>query len=85
MCDSLVSKDHVLIVYCPDKYIAQKMCNKAVDDSPVALELIHDWFATSKIIFTSKIFLLLCMHMKIYSTLTKILVMLHFLVMKWVF
>ena len=50
MCDSIVSEDHVLIVHCPDKYITQKMCNKAVDDSPVALKLIHDWFVTSKII-----------------------------------
>ena len=38
MCDRVVSEDPFLIVYCPDKYITQKMCNKAVDDSLAALK-----------------------------------------------
>ena len=33
MCDRVISKDHFLIIYCPDKYKTQKMCDEAVDDS----------------------------------------------------
>ena len=32
----------LLIVYCPDKYIVQKMCDEAVDDSIAVLKLIPD-------------------------------------------
>ena len=39
-----------LIVYCPDKYIIQRMYNKAVEDSLASLKLIPDWFFTSKMI-----------------------------------
>ena len=49
MCDRVVSKDPFLIVYCPDKYKTERMCDKAVD-SLAALKLIPDWFVTSKII-----------------------------------
>ena len=37
-------------MYGPDKYITQKMCNEAVDDSLATLKLIPNWFVTSKII-----------------------------------
>ena len=57
------------------------MCYEVVDDSLAALKLFPDWFVTSK---TIKDFLLICTQMKIYSTLMKFLVMLYFLVMKWV-
>ena len=50
MCDRDVSEDPSLIVYCPDKYITQKMCDEAVDDSVAALKLIPYWFVTSKMI-----------------------------------
>ena len=50
MCDRVVSEDPFLIVYCPDKYKTQRMCDEAVDDSLVALKLVPDWFITSKII-----------------------------------
>ena len=33
MCDRVVSENPFLIVYCPDKYVTQKMCDKAVDES----------------------------------------------------
>ena len=79
MRDSSVSEDPFLIVYCPDKYKTQRMCDKAVDDSLAALKLISYWFVTSKMI---KKFLLLCTQMKTYSTLMKILVMSYFLVLK---
>ena len=82
MCDSVTSEDLNFIVYCPDKYITQRICDEAVDDSLAALKLIPDWFDASKMI--SKI-ILLCAQMKIYSILMKILVMSYFLVMKWVF
>ena len=50
MCDRVVSEDPFLIVYCPDKYITQKMCDKAVNDSLVTLKLTPDWLVTSKMI-----------------------------------
>ena len=57
------------------------MCDEAVDDSLATLKFILGWFDISEMINV----LLLCTKMKIYSTLMNILVMLHFLVMKWVF
>ena len=57
------------------------MCDEGVNDCLAALKFILDWFVTNKII---KNFILLCMQMLIYSFLMKIL-MLHFVVMKWVF
>ena len=82
MCGRVVSEDPFLIVYCPDKYKTQKMCDKAVDDSLAALKLIPDWFVASKMI---KDFSLFFTQMKVYSTLIKILVLSYFLVMKWLF
>ena len=46
MWDRPVSEDPFLIVYCPDKYITQKMSDEAVD-SLAALKLNPDWFGTS--------------------------------------
>ena len=46
----VVSEDPFMIVYLPDKYKTQRMCDEAVDDSLEALKLIPDWFVTSKII-----------------------------------
>ena len=37
MRDRVVSEDPFLIVYCPDKYITQKLCDQAVDDSLATL------------------------------------------------
>ena len=39
-----------LIAYYPAKYIIQKKCDEAVDESLVALKLIPDQFVTSKVI-----------------------------------
>ena len=36
MCDTVVSEDPSLIVYCPDKYKTQRMCDEAVDDCQAA-------------------------------------------------
>ena len=46
----VVFEDPFLIVYCPDECQTQKMCDKAVDDSLVALKFILDLFVTIKII-----------------------------------
>ena len=35
------------IVYCPDKYITQKLCDEDVDESITTLKFITDWFVTS--------------------------------------
>ena len=48
--DRVISEDPFLIVYCPDKYKIQRICDKAVDDSPATFRLISDWFVTSKMI-----------------------------------
>ena len=65
MCDRVVYDDPFLNVYCPDKYITQKMFDKAVDYFIyTTLKIVPHWFVTSKMI---KNFLLLCMQMKIYS------------------
>ena len=37
MCDKVVSEVHFSVVYCPHKYITQKMCDEAVDYSLEAL------------------------------------------------
>ena len=50
MCDVVVSLYPFLIVYCPGKYITQKMGDEAVDDSLAALKLIPNWFFLSKMI-----------------------------------
>ena len=50
MSDRVVSEDPFLIIYCPDKFKIQRMCDEAVDDFLAALKLISDWFVTSKII-----------------------------------
>ena len=47
--DIVVSSYPFLVVYCPDKYIPQKMCDEA-DDSLAALKLIPNWFVTRKMI-----------------------------------
>ena len=52
MCDRVSSEDPFLIVYCPNKYKTERMCDEAVDDPLAALQLIPDWFVLSK---TSKI------------------------------
>ena len=39
-----------LIVYRPEKYKTQRICDGAVDDSLAPLELVPDWVVTSKMI-----------------------------------
>ena len=50
MCDRVASEYPFLIVYSPDKYKTQRMYDEAVDDSLATLNLILDWFITSKMI-----------------------------------
>ena len=48
MCDTVVSNDPLLIVYCPDKYITQKMCDEAVDEDPFLIVYCPDKYITQK-------------------------------------
>ena len=48
MCDTVVSNDPPLMVYCPDKYITQKMCDKAVDENPFLIVYCPDKYITQK-------------------------------------
>ena len=50
MCDRAVSDNPFLKVYCPDKYVTQKMSDEAVDDSLAGLALIPDSFVANKMI-----------------------------------
>ena len=49
MFDRVVCKYPFLIVYCPDKYKTQRMCDEVLMIL-AALKRIPDWFVTSKII-----------------------------------
>ena len=71
-----------MIKNCHDKYKTHEMCDKAVDDFLPALKFVPLWVVTNKMI---KKFILLYSQMMIYSFVMKILVMLHFLVMRWLF
>ena len=48
MCVKAVSEESFSILYCPDEYKTQRMCDEAVDKSLKTLKLIPDWFVTSK-------------------------------------
>ena len=58
------------------------MRDEAVDESPAVLKLITDWFVTSKII--KKLYTALHAENGLVF-LIKVLIMSHFVVMKWVF
>ena len=49
-CVTVFCEDLFLIVYCPDKYETQRMCDKAVDDCLAALKFVFDCFFISKMI-----------------------------------
>ena len=82
ICYKVLSEDPFLVLYCPDKYEIQGMCDEAVDDSITILKPVSDWFVTYNMI------------KKLYTTFyadenilyfNEDLVILYFLVMKWVF
>ena len=50
MCDRVTPEDPFMLVYCPDRYKTQKMCDEAADDCLAALKFIPDWFVTSKML-----------------------------------
>ena len=50
MRHSHVSEDPFPIVYIPNRYKTQRMCEKVVDDCAAALKLIPDWFITIKML-----------------------------------
>ena len=43
-------EDPLLIAYCPDKYVTQKISDEVADNLLATLKLIPDWFAKGKII-----------------------------------
>ena len=50
MCDRVISEDPFMLIYCPNRYKNQKMCNEGVDDCLTALKFIPNWFVTSKML-----------------------------------
>ena len=50
MCNSIISDDPFSITYVPDRCKTQQMCDNAVDGCLAALNLVPDWFVTSKMI-----------------------------------
>ena len=42
MCDSVGSEDPFMIVYCPDIYKTQRMCDQTTDDCLAALNFISN-------------------------------------------
>ena len=50
MCDTVISNGPSLVVYCPDNYKSQIMCEEAVYNCVAALKLVPDWFLLSEII-----------------------------------
>ena len=51
MCERVTSDDPFFyIVYCPNKHITQRMCDKVVDGCLAGLKLILHWFFTNKMI-----------------------------------
>ena len=50
MCDKVVSKKHIMLKYCADRYRTQKMCDKPVGAYLSALQFVLDWLVTSKML-----------------------------------
>ena len=50
MCDNIISKNSFMLKYCRDKYITQKMCEKAANGFSPTLNFVPDWFVTTKMI-----------------------------------
>ena len=78
--DKVASEDLFSVVYCPVKYITQKMRDKAIGGSLAALKLIPNWFITQKMIRE-----LFTYEDENILYLMKILVISPFLVMKCLF
>ena len=49
-CDRVVSEDPFILIYYPDRYKSQKLCDETVDGCLAVLKFIPDWFVTSKIL-----------------------------------
>ena len=49
MCDKTFSEDPFMLKYCLDRYKAQGMCDKAVDNFLPTLKFVLDWFVTCKL------------------------------------
>ena len=49
-CVTIVSEDLFMLIYCPENYKIQAMCEEVVDDYLVALKFVPHWFVTSKML-----------------------------------
>ena len=83
ICGKIVSEDPFILKYCVDRYNTQEMRDKAVDAFLPALKFVPDWFLTKKNLLKNVMMLNFLMMIKYF--LMKIMVMSHFLVLKWVF
>ena len=81
ICDKAVSEDSFILKYYHNSHKTQKISDEAVVDFLQGLKFLLYWVVTSKI----QNFTVLYFQKMIYSFLMKILVILYFLVMKWVF
>ena len=77
-----IYKDPFQIVYCSNKYKAQRMFDEAVDDCLAALNFVTEWFVTSKML--EKLVILYTL-MMIYSFIMKIFIKSHLLLIKNIF
>ena len=48
MCDRVILENGGTLMFVPDCYKNQKICNKAADNYPHALEFVPDCFKTQK-------------------------------------
>ena len=79
MCDKGVSKNPFMLIYCPDRYKPQKICDQAVDDCLQHSVLFLVGLLQVKCL---KSFMMLYKQIMIYSFLMKILIKAHFLLIK---
>ena len=83
MCVKAVSEDLCIIKHCLDRYKTREMCDKAADDFLPTLKFVPDCFATSWMI--KKLHNALFTDDDILFFFEEDCVILHFLMIKWVF
>ena len=76
MYDSVVYEDPFILMYCPNKYKSQRLCDEAVENCLAALKFIPDWFLTNKMLYWL---------MVIYLFLIKFIIKSHLMLMKDIF
>ena len=59
MCDKVVLENCEMLMFIPDRYNDQCMCNKAVDNYAHALGSVHNSFKTQKCVIKMSVLFLL--------------------------